>query len=164
MSGADCHGPLPASPEGLDNSSQPLRSWRLAVVIGSLCLGILLFGLDINILNVAIPQITTDFASLDTVSWYGSAYLLTVTAFQPGFGTLYSYFNPKITYLSSLIIFEGEIDLLVHNLFPHLSIVWLKHHEQQLALPFVLLRHHQMFSFSGEPSLELGQPVCFKVH
>jgi MFS family permease len=84
-----------------------LTSWKLFVVIGSLCLGILLFGLDVNILGTAIPQITTDFGSLRDVAWYGSAYLLTVTAFQPLFGNFYKFFNPKLVYLASLLVFEG---------------------------------------------------------
>ncbi|KAI0006869.1 MFS general substrate transporter [Xylariaceae sp. FL0662B] len=83
-----------------------LRSWRLAIVIGSLCLGIFLLGLDMNIIGVAIPRITTDFKSLGDIAWYGSAYLLTVTAFQPFFGNLYKYFTAKIVYLISLVLFE----------------------------------------------------------
>ncbi|KAI1205122.1 major facilitator superfamily domain-containing protein [Annulohypoxylon truncatum] len=83
-----------------------LSSWRLATVIGSLCLGIFLFGLDINIIGVAIPHITTEFKSLYDVAWYGSAYMLTITAFQPLFGNLYKYFNAKIVYLISLFTFE----------------------------------------------------------
>ncbi|KAH8892800.1 MFS general substrate transporter [Thozetella sp. PMI_491] len=83
-----------------------LSSWPLAIVTGSLCLGIFLFGLDINIIGVAIPRITTEFNSLGDVAWYGSAYLLTVTAFQPFFGSLYKYLNAKLVYLVSLFIFE----------------------------------------------------------
>lgn len=85
-----------------------LRSWRLAIVITTLFLGIFLYGLDVNIIGVAIPEITTQFGSLDKVAWYGSAYLLTVTAFQPGFGNIYKHFNAKIVYLTSLLIFEGK--------------------------------------------------------
>ncbi|KAK7908715.1 major facilitator superfamily domain-containing protein [Apiospora marii] len=83
-----------------------LGSWRLAVVITSLCLGILLLGLDMNIIGVAIPRITTDFRSLGDIAWYGSAYLLTITAFQPLFGNLYKFFNAKAVYLVSLLLFE----------------------------------------------------------
>jgi MFS family permease len=85
-----------------------LRSWRLAIVVGSLFLGIFLFGLDVTIIGVAIPKITTEFGSLNKVAWYGSAYLLTVTAFQPSFGNLYRYFNAKVVYLVSLVVFEGK--------------------------------------------------------
>ena len=109
--------PLPSTPPVVEtkvkpnnssSSQEPLESWQLGLVIGSLSLGVFLFGLDTTILATAIPQITTDFQSLPDVSWYGSAYLLTVTAFQPLFGSLYKYFNAKLVYLVSLVVFEGE--------------------------------------------------------
>ena len=65
-------------------------------------------ALDVNIINVAIPDITTRFAALDDAGWYGSAYLLTLTAFQPSFGTLYRFFNVDITYKVCIVIFEGQ--------------------------------------------------------
>lgn len=101
----------PAEAPELEQSLQLLSSWRLAIVIGSLCLGILLFGLDTNIIGTAIPRITTEFHSLADVSWYGSSYLLAVTVIQPLFGNLYKFFNVKIVYLISLLVFEGMLDL-----------------------------------------------------
>ncbi|KAF3055559.1 putative HC-toxin efflux carrier TOXA [Daldinia childiae] len=91
-----------------DNSpSLPsLPSTRLFAIIGGLCLGTFLFGLDLNIIGVAIPPITTEFRSLADVAWYGSAYMLTLTAFQPLFGNLNKFFNPKVVYMISLSIFE----------------------------------------------------------
>lgn len=86
----------------------PRSSLLLTTIIGGLCLGTFLFGLDLNILGVAIPPITTEFRSLADVAWYGSAYMLTLTAFQPLFGNLYKLFNPKVVYLVSLSIFEGK--------------------------------------------------------
>lgn len=83
-----------------------LESWQLFIVIGSLCLAIFLHGLDTNIVGVAMPKITTEFNSLDDISWYGSSYLLTVTAFQPLFGNLYKYFVAKPVYLASILTFE----------------------------------------------------------
>lgn len=85
-----------------------LSSWRLAIVIGSLCLGTFLLALDMNIIGVAIPKITSDFHSLEDVAWYGSVYLLTVTAFQPLSGSLYKFFDVKVVYLSSIALFECE--------------------------------------------------------
>ncbi|KAJ2999269.1 hypothetical protein NUW58_g43 [Xylaria curta] len=98
------------------SGNPPLGSWRLGVVITSLCLGIFLLGLDQNIIGVAIPRITTEFRSLNDIAWYGSAYLLTITAFQPFFGNLYKYFNAKLVYLVSLVLFEvGSIICAVAN-------------------------------------------------
>jgi MFS family permease len=85
--------------------------WRLVAVTTSLCLGIFLFGLDVNIVGVAVPHITTEFASLPDVAWYGAAYLLTLTAFQPLFGKLYQLFDGKWVYLISLGLFEGRLSL-----------------------------------------------------
>lgn len=96
------------STEGVSKASvSHLRSWRLAIVIGSLCLGTFLLALDMNIIGVAIPRITSDFNSLGDIAWYGSMYLLTVTAFQPLFGNLYKYFSTKAVYMSSILLFEG---------------------------------------------------------
>lgn len=85
---------------------QYLHSWRLAVVIAMLFLGQLLLALDINIINVAVPEISTHFKSLGDVAWYGSAYLLTITAFQPSFGAMYRFFTIDRTYTVSIVIFE----------------------------------------------------------
>ncbi|KAI8634021.1 MFS general substrate transporter [Xylariaceae sp. FL1651] len=90
-------------------SGPNLQSWRLGIIIGSLALGIFLLGLDQNIIGVAIPRITTDFKSLDDIAWYGSAYLLTITAFQPFFGSLYKYFDAKSFELSANIYTLGSV-------------------------------------------------------
>lgn len=74
----------------------------------ALCLGTSLVAIDNTIIGVAIPMISTRLRALDDVGWYGSAYLMTVTAFQPSFGNIYKYFNVKATYLISIITFEGE--------------------------------------------------------
>lgn len=59
-----------------------------------------------DVCRQAIPQITDDFNSLDDVGWYGSAYLLTCCAFQLQFGKIYTYFPIKITFLTSILLFE----------------------------------------------------------
>lgn len=43
---------------------------------------------------------------MNDIAWYGSSYLLTVTAFQPLFGNFYKYFPAKPVYLISIAIFE----------------------------------------------------------
>lgn len=95
-----------------DRSSEapyrPLCSWRLAIVTFSLCLATFLLAIDVNMVSVAVPEISTVFHSLDDVAWYGAAYLLTVTAFQPVMGFFYKYFDVRITYLISILVFEGN--------------------------------------------------------
>ena len=94
--------------ETLESTEQYPTGWRIAIITGSLCLGTLLIAIDNTILAVAIPKITTVFNSLDDVGWYGSAYLLSITALQPTFGNIYKYFDVKITYLISIVIFESK--------------------------------------------------------
>jgi MFS family permease len=75
-----------------------------------------------NIIGIAIPRITSDFHSLDDITCYGSGFLLTVTLFQPLFGNLYKYFDPKIIYMASIAVFECKCikitleDLLTINI------------------------------------------------
>ncbi|KAF2468048.1 MFS general substrate transporter [Lindgomyces ingoldianus] len=78
----------------------------LAATLLSLGLGTFLMALDTTIITVAIPEISTHFNALDQVGWIGSAYLITLTAFQPIAGNLYKNFDPKITYLVFTDIFE----------------------------------------------------------
>lgn len=40
------------------------------------------------------------------MGWYGSAYLLTICAFQLAFGKCYSIFSVKMVFLSAIGIFE----------------------------------------------------------
>ena len=79
---------------------------KLAVIIIGLELAVLCVALDNTIIATAIPRITDDFHALNDVGWYGSAYLLTVSAFQLFFGRLYSIFSIKWTFLGALGVFE----------------------------------------------------------
>lgn len=89
-------------------ASQYLFGWRLYVVIACLFFGSFLIAIDTNIINIAVPRISSDFHSLGDIAWYGTAYLLTLTAFQPIFGSCYKYFRIDIVYFISIIIFEGK--------------------------------------------------------
>ena len=91
---------------------------RLAVILVSLFLGTFLVAIDTTIISVAIPKISTDFHALSDVGWYGSAYLISITALQPAGGTIYKFFNVKFVYLLSIIIFEGICLILPSSLSP----------------------------------------------
>lgn len=86
-----------------------LSLWRLAIVTFSLALATFLLAVDVYIVSIAVPEISAVFHSLDDVAWYGSAYLLTLTAFQPIMGYFYRYFDVRATYLISIAVFEGNI-------------------------------------------------------
>lgn len=112
-SSAPIHLPLKSESQTADTVQRAgdtyLRAWPLATVTFSLCLGTFLVALDVNIIGVAVPKIAAVFKSLDDIAWYGSAYLLTITAFQPVTGFVYKYFNIRVTYLCSIVLFEGKI-------------------------------------------------------
>ena len=81
-------------------------SIALAFIVIALVLSIFLVALDMTIVATAIPQITTEFNSLDQVGWYGSAFFLTIASFQSTWGKAYKYFPLKSTFLLCIIIFE----------------------------------------------------------
>ena len=96
-------------------SKQYPSGLKLATILLSLALGTLLVAIDTTIISVAIPKIATEFTSIDDVGWYGSAYLLTLTALQPAAGTMFKLFNAKAVYLTSMTIFEGRYHKLSHE-------------------------------------------------
>lgn len=89
-----------------ENEDKYPKGWTLTLLFTALCLGVFLTSLDNSILATAIPKITDNFHSLNDVSWYASAYLLTSCAFQPTLGRVYSVFSVKWTFLISLAVFE----------------------------------------------------------
>jgi MFS family permease len=79
---------------------------KLALIVIGLELAVLCIALDNTIITTAIPRISDQFHALSDVGWYGSAYLLTLSAFQLFFGRVYSIFNIKTVFLCSLFLFE----------------------------------------------------------
>ncbi|KAK6583081.1 hypothetical protein PZA11_004157 [Diplocarpon coronariae] len=93
------------SPEA-DGEGEYPDGLRMAFIVVALLLSIFLVSLDMTIVATAIPKITDEFEGLDLVGWYGSAFFLTVGAFQSTWGKGYKYFPLKITFLVSIFIFE----------------------------------------------------------
>lgn len=79
---------------------------KLTFIVIALVLSIFLVALDSTIVATAIPRITDEFHSLDQVGWYGSAFFLTLGAFQSTWGKAYKYFSLKPTFLITIGIFE----------------------------------------------------------
>ena len=67
---------------------------KLVLIAVAINLFVFLVALDQTIVSTAVPAIVEDFQEFQ-VGWYGSAYLLTSTAFQPLFGRLFSSFDVK---------------------------------------------------------------------
>ncbi|KAF8852927.1 major facilitator superfamily transporter [Acephala macrosclerotiorum] len=78
----------------------------LFILITGIALSVFLISLDRTIITTAIPFIANEFNSYADIGWYGSAYLLTASAFQPLYGRIYMLFNMKWAYLISLFMFE----------------------------------------------------------
>ncbi|KAK4241777.1 major facilitator superfamily domain-containing protein [Achaetomium macrosporum] len=79
---------------------------KLVLIVASLCLAVFLVALDQTIIAPALGAITGEFGSVKDIGWYGAAYLLTTTALQPAYGSLYRMFSVKWTYLMAVFLFE----------------------------------------------------------
>lgn len=82
------------------------KAAKLIFIVVSLVLSMFLIALDMTIVATAIPQITDDFNSLDQVAWYGSAFFLTLAAFQSTSGKVYKFFPLKTSFLLFIFVFE----------------------------------------------------------
>lgn len=92
-------------PPNAHDGSHYASGIQLVLIAVAINLFVFLVALDQTIVSTAVPAIIEDFQKFQ-VGWYGSAYLLTSTAFQPLFGRMYQSFDVKIIYLISLFIFE----------------------------------------------------------
>nr|QPF70306.1 major facilitator superfamily transporter [Lasiodiplodia theobromae] len=91
--------------EPVVSSEHPTGLKLFFIVIAVIC-SIFLVALDMTIVATAIPKITDEFRSLDQVGWYGSAFFLTLGAFQSTWGKAYKYFPLKTSFLASIFVFE----------------------------------------------------------
>ncbi|KAJ5263521.1 hypothetical protein N7478_011126 [Penicillium angulare] len=89
-----------------DDEAQYPHGIKLFIIVLALGMSIFLVALDMTIVATAIPKITDQFHSLDDVSWYGSAFLMTTGGFQSTWGKIYTYFPLKLSFLLAVFIFE----------------------------------------------------------
>ncbi|CAB5331361.1 unnamed protein product [Rhizophagus irregularis] len=92
---------------------------QLFLVMFGLAFGVLLAALDQTIVATALPAIASDFKALDKIAWVATAYLLTMTAFQPTYGKFSDIFGRKATFLFAVITFE--IGSLLCGLAPNMT-------------------------------------------
>ncbi|KAH7322469.1 major facilitator superfamily domain-containing protein [Stachybotrys elegans] len=83
-----------------------MQGWALGTLVLAFMSISFVLALDNTILATAIPQITSDFGSLNDIGWYGSSYLMAQMAMLPTCGRLYTVYNIKWTYCIMLVIFE----------------------------------------------------------
>ncbi|KAH9995945.1 putative MFS multidrug transporter [Xylariaceae sp. FL0662B] len=97
--------PSPRSVEGAENTDY-LTGYKLFTALLSLTLLFFLVMMDMSIISTAVPQITSDFHSLEDIGWYSGAYLLSSAALQPLTGKLYSQVSTKWVLIFFFIVFE----------------------------------------------------------
>lgn len=71
----------------------------------SLCIVIILGGLDFSIIGVAVPAITQEFYSISDVAWYNISYRLTACATQFAWGQIYSQYSIRRCYIAGTVVF-----------------------------------------------------------
>ena len=81
-----------------------LKFW---LVIACNLLALFIVALNRTIITTALPQITNEFHRLGDIGRYVSAYMLTSAVGQLMYGRLYKFYNMKVTFLASIIVFEA---------------------------------------------------------
>ncbi|KAF1829262.1 MFS gliotoxin efflux transporter glia [Decorospora gaudefroyi] len=79
---------------------------HLVILVVAVNMAIFLASLDQTIIGTAIPKITDEFHGLRQVSWYGSAYFMCLGGFQSVWGKAMRFFPLKITFITTVLIFE----------------------------------------------------------
>ncbi len=88
----------PLSPNYLSHS-------QILVVLGGLMAGMFLAALDQSIVGTALPQIVSEFNSLDKLSWVVTAYLLTSTASTPLWGKISDLYGRRPLFQVAIVTF-----------------------------------------------------------
>ncbi len=89
--------PLPAI------ASRPSWKW---FVLGTVLLGATMSALDVSIVNVAMPTLTSEFGvSMSVIEWVAMAYMLTLTVFLPLFGRLADIYGRSRLYNLGFVVF-----------------------------------------------------------
>lgn len=90
----------------VESEDQYPSGFKLMMITVSLILSILLVALDMTIVATAIPKITDDFRGIADVTWYSTAFFMTMGGFQSAWGKGYKHFPLKVTFLLSIFVFE----------------------------------------------------------
>jgi EmrB/QacA subfamily drug resistance transporter len=78
---------------------------QILVVLGGLMAGMFLAALDQSIVGTALPQIVSEFNSLDKLSWVVTAYLLTSTASTPLWGKISDLYGRRPLFIAAILTF-----------------------------------------------------------
>jgi hypothetical protein len=78
---------------------------QTTLIIVPLCLSVFLAALDVTIVTVAVPRISSDFNSTAGYTWVGSAYLLANAAAAPSWGKISDIWGRKPVLLTAVGVF-----------------------------------------------------------
>jgi EmrB/QacA subfamily drug resistance transporter len=78
---------------------------QILVILGGLMAGMFLAALDQSIVGTALPQIVSEFNSLDKLSWVVTAYLLTSTASTPLWGKISDLYGRRPLFIAAIVTF-----------------------------------------------------------
>ena len=102
------------------STTEPADAWRrvacarrtnlpvppqILVILGGLMAGMFLAALDQSIVGTALPQIVSEFNSLDKLSWVVTAYLLTSTASTPLWGKISDLYGRRPLFIAAIVTF-----------------------------------------------------------
>jgi EmrB/QacA subfamily drug resistance transporter len=107
-SNADLHAPTALEAQ---EEPRPQRSkLKIALIMTSLGMAVLLVALDITIITTALPTIAEHFNSASGYTWVGSAYLIANAAATPIWGKVSDIFGRKpILLVTNAIFFLGSL-------------------------------------------------------
>jgi EmrB/QacA subfamily drug resistance transporter len=80
---------------------------RIAMVLISVMLGMLLAALDQTVVGTAMPRIIADLNGLQHYAWVGTAYLLASAASMPIWGKLSDAYGRRRFFIIGMLIFVG---------------------------------------------------------
>ncbi|EGX88301.1 MFS transporter, putative [Cordyceps militaris CM01] len=135
-------------PAGLPSITYP-GVWHYSLLAFALLLAMFLVALDVSIIATAIPTITAEFHSVSQIGWYGSAFFMSLAAFQAFWGKAYKYFALKIVFLSCIGIFE--IGSLMAALAPNSNVLILGRAIQGLGGAGITGGCYTIFAFITPP-------------
>lgn len=96
--------------EAQDDQRQRRSKTKVALIMSSLCIAVLLVALDITIVTTALPTIAEEFKSASGYTWIGSAYLIANSAATPIWGKVSDIFGRKpILLVTNAIFFIGSL-------------------------------------------------------
>lgn len=102
---------IAAPAAGVPEEDIPQRSkLKIALIMFSLCVAVLLVALDITIVTTALPTISAEFNSASGYTWIGSAYLIAQSAATPIWGKVSDIFGRKpVLLVTNAIFFVGSL-------------------------------------------------------